>query len=280
MAWNWQNALSGAASGAGTGALAGSVIPGLGTGIGALGGGLGGFFLGGFGGDPYQQLGDPSDVTNVNQYTDPFWQQLTGQGQNTWNQMQTGMGSLTGMINALDPLAAQNYFNQSGGGADQMRAIAQQNLAQYDTNRRAVADRMSQQAVDNISGHFGDAGPGALRSGAAGQAISEGAINPILQANTDIANMMAQQSGQLQSQNMNNLFNSYLQNSQMGLGAQTAQNQMLAGMYGQQLGQMGGLAGNEWWQPAYAPNPGYMSPQDIFSMGSDVSGLFIPQMNF
>lgn len=237
--------------------------------------GVGGMF------DPanaYQSVGNASDVTQVNPYTDPYMQSLMGQGANTWNQLNQGMGSMTGMINSLDPMAAQNYFLQNGGGADQMRGIAQKNLAQYDTNRMDLANQLSKQAIDNISGQFADAGPGALRSGAASRAISEGAITPFLQANTDIANLMGQQAGQLQGQNMSNLFNSYLQNAQMGLGAQTAQNQMLAGMYGNQLGQQGAIAGPQWWQPTYDPNPNYMSIPDLIGTGADVAGMILPYL--
>jgi hypothetical protein len=221
----------------------------------------------------YMELGDPEDVTNVNPYSDPFMQQLREQGGNTWNQLNQGMGNMTGMINSLDPMAAQRAFLGQEGA---MRGIAEQNYDQFNTANRAVADRLSQQAVDNISGHFGDTGPGALRSGAAAQAISEGAINPILQSNAQIGQMIGGQAGQLQGQNMSNLFTQMRGYDQMGLNAQQGLNQLMGGMYGQQLGQRGQMARPEWWQPTYMPNPNYMSPQEMIGTGADIAGMALP----
>lgn len=221
----------------------------------------------------YMELGDPEDVTNVNPYSDPFMQQLQEQGGNTWNQLNRGMGQMSGMIGALDPMAAQRAFLGQEGA---MRGISEQNYDQFNTANRAVADRLSRQAVDNISAHFGDTGPGALRSGAAAQAISEGAINPILQSNAQIGQMIGGQAGQLQGQNMSNLFTQMRGYDQMGLNAQQGLNQLMGGMYGQQLGQQGQMARPEWWQPTYMPNPNYMSPQDMVGMGADVAGMVLP----
>jgi hypothetical protein len=228
----------------------------------------------------YMALGDPNDVTNVNPYTDSFMTMMgfggqPGLFQNAQNQFSQASGATSDFLNNMDPTAAQNYFlGQSGNYRD----IAGQNFAQYDTNRRAVADRLSQQAVDNISGHFGDAGPGALRSGAAGQAISEGAINPILQANTDIANMIGGQAGQLQGQGMGNIFNAFGQANQLGLSGRLAQQSMFNDQMQNLLGMGAGMSGQEWWQPTYAANPNHMSIPDLIGTGSDIAGTLLPLM--
>lgn len=288
MAWDWSGMFSGgtggALGGAATGAAIGSIVPGIGTllgaGIGGLGGALFGGAAGGRRGDPYNSLGSASDVTNVNPYTDSFMNMMgfggqPGLFQNAQNQFSQASGATSDFLNNMDPTAAQNYFlGQSGNYRD----IAGQNFAQYDTNRRAVADRMSQQAVNNISSHFGDAGPGALRSGAAGQAISEGAINPILQANTDIANMIGGQAGQLQGQGMGNIFNAFGQANQLGLQGRLAQQGMFNDQMQNLLGMGAGMSGQEWWQPTYAANPNYQSNSDMFSTGLDIAGTFLPMI--
>lgn len=252
-------------------------------------GGFSNLFNGGQ--QPTQAVGGPEDITNVNPYSDPFWQQLQGQGGNVWNQLMAGMNGQNqfypGMQNAIggiDPLAAQNYFmNNAAGG---YRDMAGQNFDQFNTANQQLADRLSNQAIGNISSQFANRGAGALRSGGAMQAISEGAINPLLQSNAAIGQMIGGQAGQLQGQGMNELFNAYNTANQQRLGGWSAlmgsgdqrdisQQGLLGGMYGQLLGQQGQMA-NPWlYQQQYMNNPNYMSIPGMINAGAQIAGAFM-----
>lgn len=271
-------------------------LPGL-TGAGGFlagrrSGGDGGYGLFGNRDAPYgyTQLGSPEDVSNVNPYSDAYMNQLQGQGQNVWNQLMQqseGLGSnqfwpgMQQAIGNIDPQAAQNYFANNAAG--QYRDIANQNYEQFNTANQQVADRLSNQAVGNISSQFANRGPGSLRSGGAMQAIGEGAINPLLQSNAQIGQMIGGQAGQLQGQGMNNLFSAYNTANQQrlsGLGAlmddatrrALAGQQTMAGLYGNLLGQQGAMAAPEYWQPTYGTNPLNPGLGDILSAGGQIAG--------
>ena len=257
----------------------------LGPMLGAMGAGnmFGGEGGGGFGqglrdwwsgANAYNKLGGPEDMHQINPWTQGLMDQFGQQGNTMWNQMGNTMGQMQDHIAGMDPLAAQNYFNNHGAG--QMRNIAAQNFDPFANEQRA--NYLSNRAVDNISGHFGNAGPGALRSGAAAQAISEGALNPLTEMNMNLANMQAGQAGQLQGQNMNQLFNQFSGYDQMRLGGLG----QLMGQQGQTFGQLSGLQGQmgmpQWWEQSYAKNPNYMGLNDIIGAGSDIAGMIMPFM--
>jgi hypothetical protein len=248
-----------------------------------------------FSGDPsnaYMQVGNPmQDTYQVNPYTDQWWNQMQGQQGNVWNQLMGAMGQgnqfypgMQDTIGGIDPLAAQNYFmNNAAGG---YRDMAGQNFDQFNTANQQVADRLSNQAVQNISSQFANRGPGALRSGGAMQAISEGAINPLLQSNAQIGQMIGGQAGQLQGQGMGNLFNAYNTANQQRLGGMSAlmgsadqrdlaRQSLLGGLYGQGMGQLGQMAGPEWRDQMYLNNPNYLGLGNILSAGANIAGAFM-----
>jgi hypothetical protein len=117
------------------------------------------------------------------------------------------------------------------------------------------------------------------------QAISEGAITPLLQSNAQIGQMIGGQAGQLQGQGMNNLFNAYNTANQQRLAGQTAMmgdatqralstNQLLGSLYGQNLGAQAGIA-NPWLhQQQYMDNPNYMGFGDLGQLGAQIASLF------
>lgn len=283
MAIDWGGGLSGAGTGAAIGASFGNPWT---TAIGAGLGGLGGLF---FGGEDTQAVGGPEDVQNVNPYTDAFYQRMQGLGENSYDQLMGSMGGgnqfYPGMqqaIGGIDPNAAQNYFmNNAAGG---YRDIAEQNFDQFNTANQEVADRMSNQAVQNISSQFANRGPGSMRSGAAMGAISEGAINPLLQSNAQIAQMVGGQAGQLQGQGMNNLFNAYNTANQQRLAGMgqlmssadqraMADQSTLAGIYGQAMGAQTGIADPWIYNQEYMDNPNAMGFGDALTAGSEIGGM-------
>ena len=240
-------------------------------------------------GPPAMPVGGPEDVTNVNPYTDQFMQGLQGQGQNIWNMLMGGMGGgnqfwpgMQQAIGSINPTAAQDYFNQHAAG--QYRDIAAQNLEPFNTANQALADRLSNQAVQNISSQFAARGPGAMRSGAGMSAMSEGAINPLLQSNAAIAQMMGQHAGALQGQGLANLFGAHTAADQMRLGGwgnlmgsadqrNINQQQLLGNLFGSLLGQQGQIAQPWLHQQQYMDNPNYMGLGDLLQLGVDIATI-------
>lgn len=290
MAWDWGGAGGGALSGAATGAGIGSIIPGIGTALGAGVGALAGGLFGGFQ-SPTTAVGGPQDITNVNQYTDPFYQQMMGYGSNAYNQLMSSLGGgnpyyagMQDFMSNLDPNAAYNYFSNNMAGG--LRDMAEQNYAAYNTANQAVADRLSNQAVQNISSQFANRGPGALRSGGAMQAISEGAINPLLQSNAQIANMIGGQAGALQGQGMQNAYAAQNAANQLGMSGwlglmgsadqrAMADQNLLGNMWGTSMGLAGGIADPWLYQQQYMNNPNYISMANGMNAASDVFGPMI-----
>lgn len=241
--------------------------------------------------DPFSAVGGPEDITNVNPYTDAFYQQMLGTGQNTYNQLMNSLGGgnqfypgMQDFMSNIDPNAAFNYFQNNMAGG--LRDMAAANYADFNTANQAVADRMSNQAVQNISSQFANRGPGGLRSGGAMQAIGEGAINPLLQSNATIANMIGGQAGQLQGQGMQNAYNAQNAANQLGmqgwLGLMGSADQramadqgLLGNMWGTAIGQQGAMADSWLYQQQWANNPNYMSFQDILNTGAQAAGAFI-----
>lgn len=245
----------------------------------------------GFGQDPYQTIGGPEDISNVNPYTDAFYQQMLGSGQNMQNMLMSGIGGanpyyagMQNFMNNIDPSAAYNYFQNSMAGG--LRDMAAANYADFNTANQAVADRLSNQAVQNISSQFANRGPGALRSGGAMQAISEGAINPLLQSNATIANMIGGQAGQMQAQGMQNAYNAQNAANQLGMSGwlgltgsadqrAIADQSLLGNMWGTSMGLTGGIADPWLYQQQYANNPNYWSGQDYVNAGANIGSMFI-----
>jgi hypothetical protein len=239
-------------------------------------------------GSPVNAVGGPEDITNVNPYTDAFYQQLQGVGNNTYNQLQQSLGGqnqfypgMQDFMGNMNPNAAYNYFaNNMAGG---LRGVAEQNFDAYNTANQAVADRMSNQAVQNIASQFANRGPGALRSGGAMQAIGEGAINPLLQSNAQIAQMIGGQAGQLQGQGMGQAYGAHNLGNQLGMqgwGAlmgsadqrAMADQSLLGNMWGTAIGQQGQIADPWLYQQQYMNNPNYLSLGNLLNAGAQISG--------
>lgn len=252
-------------------------------------GGLPGLINGNQG--PATAVGGPEDVTNVNPYTDAFYQQMMGNGQNIYNILMGGLGGgnpyyagMQDFMSNLDPNAAYNYFQNNMAG--NLYNTAAQNYDAFNTANQAVADRLSNQAVQNISSQFANRGPGALRSGGAMQAISEGAINPLLQSNAQIANMIGGQAGQLQGMGMQNAYNAQNAANQLGMSGwlglmgsadqrAMADQSLLGNMWGTSMGLAGGIADPWLYQQQYMNNPNYLSIPNLINTGVQVAGMFI-----
>ena len=248
-------------------------------------------------GPPAQPLGGPEDVTNVNPYTDSFYNQMMDQGNNLFNQAMGTMGGhnpfhagMQDFMGNMDPNAAFDYFQNNMAG--NLRGMAEDNFAQFNTANQAVADRLSNQAVQNIGSQFANRGPGGLRSGGAMGAVSEGAINPLLQSNAMIGQMIGGQAGQLQGQGMGQAYGAHNLANQLGMQGwgqlmgsadqrAMADQGTLANMWGQATGQAGQIA-NPWLHTQqYMDNPNFLGFGDILGAGSQLGGLlaqFLPAL--
>lgn len=203
-----------------------------------------------------------TQLKGTGQYVGPdtsnqLYQQLqTGGKYDPAQWMNQGMGSYMAGIGATSDLygqgvsAAQGAYGQGlqalqggigsqvGGLQDIARSTAEGALSQYGTSARELAQQQSRSAMENVASEY--AGSGALNSGAALKAVGAGAAQPLLQAETDIA----QQYGNLYGQTANSLYGNAYQNLGQQANMYGQQGQTLAGLYGQQAGQLGSLYGN------------------------------------
>jgi hypothetical protein len=222
--------------------------------------GAGGIFDGSQ--DQMVPFGDASDVQNVNPYTDAYMQQMMGFGGNMNNQFMQSLG--TGQ--PRDPNAAFNAWTSQNPAYMQ---AAQSFFDPYASQEQA--NYLSNQAIENISGQLSNQGQGSLRSGAGMSAIMEGALNPLTQMNTQMAQMVGGAATGLAGQGMADTYGRYNMLDQLGLQRSSMLGNMALGGYGM----AGQLAGQEWWQPGYANNQNFMSAPGMVNAGLGfLGGIF------
>ena len=290
MASFWKT-LQSTALGAGSGFLVGGPYGAL------IGGGLG-LASGLLSSDnPYQRLGSPRDVVNVNPYTREYYN-ISKQNLENYNQLmkqylgksEAAEGDLRRIMNQMgsytfevsyDPLAAQRAFLSTAPSYQPLvdQLLQTQQGADY-------ARTLSAEAARQVASQF--AGQGGLQSGAALKAMMEGATLPLAQYQSQREAARNQALLQLLGQGYAGLQRGYelaphleLQRQQAQFGVLGSQadiaNRLLGyGMAGQQLygglGQgalsaMGGVSTPQWWQPTYVANPNYRSPLDAIGLG-------------
>ena len=296
MASFWKTIQS-TALGAGSGFLVGGPYGAL------IGGGLG-LASGLLSSDnPYQRLGSPNDVVNVNPYTKEYYN-ISKQNLENYNQLmkqylgksEAAEGDLRRIMNQMgsykfevsyDPLAAQRAFLST---AYSYQPVVDQLLQTQQGSD--YARTLSAEAARQVASQF--AGQGGLQSGAALKAMMEGATTPLAQYQAQREAARNQALMQLLGQGYAGLQRGYELAPQLELQRQQAQfgvlgsqadiaNRLLGyGMAGQQLygglGQgalsaMGGMAAPQWWQPTYVANPNYRSPLDAIGLGLSAGNL-------
>ena len=180
--------------------------------------------------------------------SNPFYQQLQsggtydptrfmGAGAGLYGQ---GISALQGGVSDADYARAREQARQTAEGAYTM----------YGQSARDLAQRQSRAAQEQIASEL--AGSGALNSGAALASIAEGTANPLLQAETNLAqlygNAYTGTAGQLYGQagqNLSNIASLY--------GQQGAQQY---GLGGQALGLLGQYGQSQYIAPQYYQQPG------------------------
>lgn len=198
--------------------------------------------------NPYMKVGDSSDVTQVNPYTDQAFSELFGEG-GFLSQFLGGMGKYE------DPMAGFNAFL---GYAPALQEIVTGASSPYGTALFDQARALSAEGMNNVLAQYGGSN---LYGGGAVRAASQAAQTPLLEA-------MTQLSGQ-QMGLFGNLAGTAL--GQMP-GAYASAADRYAGLGASALGQYGAFAAPEWWQPTYVEDPSYMSGQDWLNSGIGLVG--------
>lgn len=189
-------------------------------------------------------VGQASDVQMINQGDFSNWQNQLKQMLGSFG---SGIGlgtSQDGGIGSFDPMSALNAFMSQQGGLAQ---LANQNVSGalsdvYSTGRaqaQAAADQARRQAADDL------AAAGLLQSGAGIGAMTKATAQPMMEMETNLANMrsqaLMQQLGQLQG----------TAGGLLSQGYQTG-----AGLLGQILGEQGQANQPQYWAPQYRQTTG------------------------
>ncbi len=205
----------------------------------------------------FEQIGDPSQSTNLNPLTGDISQLLQ-------QQLGTGNQQASSLIQQI--LSGQGGFDFLNVIGD---PILQGAIGQFAGERNTLADQAAQQTLREISGQFAGT---ALHSGAFGEAVGRGVGEARQAAVTDIAGL---QSG---------LFGQALQ-SAAGLQGQ-GQGQAL-GFLGQQVGgALGGLASlaqPQFFDPTFAYDPGLLGGLgSLVGLGTSgiLGGLGLKELGF
>jgi hypothetical protein len=186
---------------------------------------------------------------------DAFMRMLTGSG---GMNAQNAFGQAFGAIGR----SPSDYATLMGTAQPQLSALAGQTadaaMQQYGTDARTLAQQQSQAARQAIESRLARSGLGNYGSGAALGAIARGAAEPLMQAETDIANMRSQA-----YQNAYNPLAQQLMSGALGQGSQYGNlaNTLFAGLAQQ--------SAPEWMAPVYSQTPGWGSQV----LGGLVGGL-------
>lgn len=214
-----------------------------------------------------------SKLSGTGQYVGPdtsnaLYQSLqTGGKYDPAQWMNQGLQSYMQGIGAVSDLYGQGISAQIPGLQDVARSTAENALSQYGVDARALAQQQARQAQENVASEY--AGSGALNSGAALKAIAQGTANPLLQAETNIAN----QYGNLYGQTANALYGNAYQNlANQGSALTSLYGNLGAQQYGYG-GQLTGLLG-QLGQSSYIA-PQYVQKQGLGSqiLGAATGGL-------
>jgi hypothetical protein len=173
------------------------------------------------GGGKYQQVGSASDVSQLNQLTQPTYDLL---------------GQTLGLArqNITDPM---QQFQQLQGMTPEIAGMVGDWLGPYNQSAQELASNLSAQAAQTVANQWGGNMGGPLM----GEMAKAASVAPS-QAAQNIAQMQAQMAGGL---------------GQQLLGQMGQQNQLWAGLGQQALGGMTGLGENIMYTPTYAYQKGF-----------------------
>jgi len=242
---------------------------------------------------PYQNSQTP---TNINPWSDGFYQQMQGQNANLNNLWQQSLGDsrTAGMrefgqsknwLNQMgnvnyDPMAAQRQFMSEAPG---LQALASRSVGNTDTEAQLASMRAI--AGEGAASRFGGSPTGSAMQ----QSVMRAMMEPEFAYRQNQNNLAAQMTGQLFGQRSNALESGMWNQAQFGqnqamqgfqgwsqLGAQAQAQEMqranmLASMLGQTQNLMGQFAAPEWWSPNMINNPNYGSPSQFVNDAGQIA---------
>lgn len=224
----------------------------------------------------YQKVGNPGDVTQINQNTDQFWNMLFGNAgvANYLTQglqgalagvpeAQAGMGNLINEITSTQPYNPQAGINAFLGAVPELQGIARSTVSPYGLTADELASQQARSAMSQVAQEYGNMG--AINSGAALSAMTRGAAVPRAQLAADLARTQSGAATSLIGQALQTIPSQYsqgyaLNQAQQQLGL-TGYNDLInsslsqAGIFGNILGNVygagGALAAPQYYTPTY-----------------------------
>lgn len=242
---------------------------------------------------PFMQVGEASDVQQINPFMEQQYASLTGRTDESLNSLREYLAQadqyggqaadLLGQVTGFESRAAydpQAGFRQFLSQAPQLQALAQESYApqRSDERLRSLQDQIARQVGDQFGGN--------ASSGAFASAVSEGMSQPVFQMEQqrrqNVAGLQNALMGQAQSAaEQANQFGYQAQRqgeqdylSQLLSGAEGLQGlasgqRQGASLYGDLAGTFSGqassLAQPEYWQPTYQADPDYVSFGDLMN---------------
>ena len=229
--------------------------------------------------DPFLQLGDPSDVTNVNERRTQLLEDFISGGLGEFGgqagdlaNLAASLGGRAANLDQVDPTAGIQSFLGFAPALQDIALSATGPLAQIQNKQaQLLGGQAAQTAVDVAGNRFG--------SGAV-QAATQAAAAPALQAQANVVQAQTGLAGQLLGGGLNILGNApfrqrELQLQGLGLGVQGALGgaSTFQGLAGQQLQGLSALGAPEFFQPTFAENPEFQSGPTFGGVaGSTLSG--------
>ena len=191
--------------------------------------------------EAYTAVGDPSDVSNVNPYTDSAFDSLFGDS-GFLNQFEGQMGQFD------DPLGGINSF-LNGAAPQQILDLIMGATSQYGQAQAAVGTANADEAGLGTAQMF--VGQNSFNSGAAMTAVQLARQRALNESSAQTLGMQTQLAGGLLNTGLGAASNAY-----------GATGDRYAGLLGGALGQLGQFGAPEYYQPTYVENPDYISRND------------------
>lgn len=212
-------------------------------------------------GADYKAIGDPSDVQNINPYT-----------QNAWNQMsqmfpaaQAGMQGIIGQLGSMAEYSPEAWMEQLISQNPTLQGFVQQSVDPFGQAANRYADVAAGNAMRDIEARYAGTN---LHSGDFGQAVAQGVAEPYLQAaqasealQSNMSNSLLQLAAQLNAQGQQ-----YATQSEIEKLAQ--QGNLYQGMLNTAGAGMASLGQPEYWQPTYVEDTGPLKR----TLGGAISG--------
>lgn len=229
----------------------------------------------------YTKVGSPSDVTQMNDKTDEFWNMLFGNGGmanyarealsgalNGVPEAQAGLGNLITQITSASPYNPQSGINAFLGMVPELQGIAKNTVSPYGLTADELATQQSKASMSQVAQQYGNMG--AINSGAAVSAMTRGAAVPRAQLAADLARMQSGAATSLIGQAMQVVPGQYSQAYQFGQNQQKLGIGAYQSLLNSQLGEasiFGNMLTGTYGAGASLATPQYYTPTYVEQSG-------------